>query len=61
MLRNYYMRLDLPLEDEGTGDGILTMTQTLLPSEPGTSSILLDNLSMYVGSRCCRSYSLEED
>lgn len=47
MLRNYYIRLDLPLEDEGSGDGILTMTQTLLPSEPGTSSILLDNLFMY--------------
>jgi uncharacterized protein (TIGR04255 family) len=46
-LRNYYMRLDLPLEDQGSGDGILTMTQTLLPSEPGTSSILLDNLFMY--------------
>jgi len=47
MLRNYYMRLDLPLENEGSGDGILTMTQTLLPSEPGTSSILLDNLFTY--------------
>jgi uncharacterized protein (TIGR04255 family) len=47
ILNNYYMRLDLPLEDEGPGDGILTMTQTLLPSEPGTSSILLDNLFMY--------------
>jgi len=41
------MRLDFPLQDEGPGDGILTMTQTLLPSEPGTSSILLDNLFMY--------------
>lgn len=47
MLNNYYMRLDLPLENEGAGDGILTMTQTLLRSEPGTSSILLDNLFMY--------------
>ena len=46
-LRNYYIRLDLPLSDEGTGDGTLTMTQTLLPSEPGTSSILLDNSFMY--------------
>jgi uncharacterized protein (TIGR04255 family) len=48
VLRNYYMRLDLPLEDKEAGDGILTMTQTLLPSEqPGTWSILLDNLFMY--------------
>src|ERR1700677_2000317 len=51
MLSNYYMRLDLPLEDEGPGDGMLTMTQALLsselPSEPGTSSILLDNLFTY--------------
>jgi uncharacterized protein (TIGR04255 family) len=46
-LRNYYIRLDLPLNDEGSGDGTLTMTQTLLPSEPGTSSILLDNSFMY--------------
>ena len=46
-LRNYYIRIDLPLNDEGSGDGTLTMTQTLLPSEPGTSSILLDNLFMY--------------
>jgi uncharacterized protein (TIGR04255 family) len=47
MLRNYLMRLDLPLEDPGTGEGILTITQTLLPSEPGTASILLDNLFLY--------------
>jgi len=46
-LRNYYMRLDLPLSDEGSGVGTLAITQTLLPSEPGTSSILLDNLFMY--------------
>jgi uncharacterized protein (TIGR04255 family) len=46
-LRNYYMRLDMPLEDEGSGEGTLTLTQTLLPSEPGTVSILLDNLLLY--------------
>jgi uncharacterized protein (TIGR04255 family) len=46
-LGNYYMSLNLPLGDEGSGDGILTMTQTLLPSEPGTSSILVDNLFTY--------------
>lgn len=47
VLRNYYIRLDLPLTDEGSGEGILTMTQTLLPSDPETSSILLDNVFMY--------------
>ena len=41
------MRLDLPLKDPGTGEGTLTITQTLLPSEPGTASILLDNLFLY--------------
>ena len=41
------MRLDMPLEDEGSGEGTLTLTQTLLPSEPGTVSILLDNLLLY--------------
>lgn len=46
-INNYLIRLELPLEDEGSGNGMLTMTQTLLPSEPGTSSILLDNLFMY--------------
>jgi uncharacterized protein (TIGR04255 family) len=46
-LGNYYMSLNLPLGDEGSGDGILTMTQTLLPSEPETSSILVDNLFTY--------------
>jgi len=46
-LKNYHMRLDLPLEDQGSGEGTLTMTQTMLPSEPGTSSILLDNIFLY--------------
>jgi uncharacterized protein (TIGR04255 family) len=46
-INNYLIRLELPLKDEGSGDGVLTMTQTLLPSEPGTSSILLDNVFMY--------------
>jgi len=47
-MNNYYLRLDLPLKNEGSGDGILTMTQTLLPSgQPETSSILLDNLFTY--------------
>src|SRR5580704_380266 len=41
------MPLDLPLEDKDTGEGTLTITQTLLPSEPGTASILLDNLFLY--------------
>jgi uncharacterized protein (TIGR04255 family) len=51
-LNNYFMRLNFPLEDEGSGEGTLTMTQTLLPSEsePGTSSILLDNLFAYGAS-----------
>lgn len=48
--RNYLMRLDLTLEDEGFGEGTLTMTQNLLPSEPGTASILLDNLFSYAAS-----------
>jgi uncharacterized protein (TIGR04255 family) len=47
LVNNYLMRLELPLEDEGSGDGVLAMTQTLLPSEPGTASILLDNVFMY--------------
>jgi uncharacterized protein (TIGR04255 family) len=50
MLRNYLMRLDLLLEDEGSGEGTLTLTQNFLPSEPGTSSILLDNLFFYGAS-----------
>ena len=47
------MRLDLPLKNEGSGEGTLTMVQNLLPSEPGTSgtsSILLDNLFSYAAS-----------
>jgi len=40
MLRNYLLRLELPLEE---GGGVLTMHETMLPSEPGTASILLDN------------------
>jgi uncharacterized protein (TIGR04255 family) len=48
LINNYLARLELPLEeDEGTGTGVLTMTQTLLPSEPGTASILLDNMFLY--------------
>jgi len=47
LIRNYYLRLELPLEDRGAGEGLLTITQTLLPSEPGTASILLDNLFVY--------------
>ncbi len=50
VLRNYLMRLDLPLKNEGSGEGTLTMVQNLLPSEPGTSSILLDNLFSYAAS-----------
>ena len=46
-LNNYYMRLELPINNQAQGDGTLTMTQTLLPSELGTSSILLDNLFVY--------------
>jgi uncharacterized protein (TIGR04255 family) len=52
-LRNYLMRLDLPLENEGSGEGTLTMVQSLVPlvpSELGTSSILLDNLFAYGAS-----------
>jgi len=46
-LNGYFMRLDLPVPDEGSGEGALTVTQTLLPSEPGTASILLDNIFSY--------------
>jgi uncharacterized protein (TIGR04255 family) len=41
-LSNYVMRLDLPISDQTSDAGHLTAVQTLLPSKPGTSSILLD-------------------
>jgi len=46
-LSNYQMRLELPIQDAGTGTGALATVQTLLPSEPGTASILLDNNLSY--------------
>jgi len=47
-LVNYFLRLDLPIPDEQpAGEGNLTITQTLLRSEPGKASILLDNLFLY--------------
>src|SRR5579862_511457 len=50
MLSNYMMRLDMPLS-EPTGDaGHLTAVQTLLPSQPGTASILLDLNFGYMAS-----------
>jgi len=47
MVRNYHMRIELPLDDQTSGEGLVTITQTLLPSEPGTASILLDNYFLY--------------
>jgi uncharacterized protein (TIGR04255 family) len=42
MLQNYVMRLDLPISGQTSDAGHLTAIQTLLPSQPGTASILLD-------------------
>jgi uncharacterized protein (TIGR04255 family) len=47
VLNQYQMALNLKLDDEGSGPGSLIMLQTLLPSEPGTASILLDNNFIY--------------
>jgi uncharacterized protein (TIGR04255 family) len=43
VLHQYQMRLEVQLADEGAGPGVLSMHQTLLPSPPKTTSILLDN------------------
>jgi len=42
MLQNYVMRLDLPISGQTSDAGHLTAVQTLLPSQPGSASILLD-------------------
>jgi uncharacterized protein (TIGR04255 family) len=41
-LSNYVMRLDMAISDQTSDAGHLTAVQTLLPSQPGTASILLD-------------------
>lgn len=42
MLENYVMRLEFPISGQTNDAGHLTAVQTLLPSKPGTASILLD-------------------